>query len=98
MMSAGSRTSRRRSSKIDHVTRNYILQGSFLNFNNDGQTTMRCNINIFIAYKQDFINKPFGKVQYGALQTKYENYNIPNRNDILTKAKTYLLNKLRKLN
>ena len=95
-MSAGSRTSRRRSSKVDHVTRNYILEGSFFAFNNDGQTTMRFNINVFIAYKlfQEYINKPFGKVQYSALQTKYANYNIPNRNAVLTKAKKYLLNKL----
>ena len=49
-MSGGLRNVRRRSSKVDRVTRSYILEGSFLNFNNDGQTTMTFNVNIFIAY------------------------------------------------
>ena len=90
------RNSRRRSSKVNRVTRDYIMEGSFLNFNNDGQTTMKSNVNIFILYKllQDYKNKSFGNVEYGILQTRFTNYNIPKKNDTIKKAKKYLLDNL----
>ena len=95
-MSSGSRSSRARTTaQVTNVTREYILNRTFLRFGNHGNNYIGYTANIWMTYIlfTEYLNqnKPFGGAQYNHEFTKYNTCSFSIKSDYMKEAKSWIL-------